>query len=153
MPSRLWTFSTEPYVGLEPMNHEIMTWARVKSQTLNWLSHRGTPIVTLIIVSFRLLPCKITLLHFVINKVSCGELLWDSTNTLSLFKLLPTSNYLLMVLASISSRDDNCQMVISHARISSTFINWFSTHMTVFPSLSSFTYYLHQRLMNSYFIQ
>ena len=27
--SRLWAVSTETDVGLEPMNHEIMTWAKV----------------------------------------------------------------------------------------------------------------------------
>ena len=36
--------STEPDAGLELMNHEIMTWAKIKSQTLNRLSHPGTPI-------------------------------------------------------------------------------------------------------------
>ena len=33
--SRLHTVSAEPDVGLELMNHEIMTWAKLKSQTLN----------------------------------------------------------------------------------------------------------------------
>ena len=33
--SRLWAFSTEPYVGLKPMNFEIMTWAEVGHWT-NW---------------------------------------------------------------------------------------------------------------------
>ena len=32
------------HMGLEPTNHEIMTWAETKSQTLNWLSHPGTPL-------------------------------------------------------------------------------------------------------------
>ena len=27
-------------------NHETMTWAEVKSQTINWLSHPGTPLIT-----------------------------------------------------------------------------------------------------------
>ena len=35
--------STEPDVGLELMNREIMTWA---SRTLNRLSHPGAPKVT-----------------------------------------------------------------------------------------------------------
>ena len=35
--------NVEPNVGLEPMNREIMTWAEMKSQTLNPLSHTGTP--------------------------------------------------------------------------------------------------------------
>ena len=26
--------------GLKPMNHEVMTWAKIKSQTLNQLSHQ-----------------------------------------------------------------------------------------------------------------
>ena len=38
IPSRLHTVS----VGLEPTNHEIMTWAEIKNQALNWLSHPGT---------------------------------------------------------------------------------------------------------------
>ena len=33
IPSRLRTVSAEPYVGLELMNHEIMTWAETKSQS------------------------------------------------------------------------------------------------------------------------
>ena len=28
---------------LDLTNHEIMTWAQIKSQTLNWLSHPGAP--------------------------------------------------------------------------------------------------------------
>ena len=32
----------EPDTGLEPTNHEIMTWAKIKRQTLNRLSHPGT---------------------------------------------------------------------------------------------------------------
>ena len=39
--SRLWAFSTEPVVGLEPTKRKIMTWAEVG--TLNWLSHPGAP--------------------------------------------------------------------------------------------------------------
>ena len=39
--SRLWAVSTESNAGLEPMNCEIMRW----SQTLNQLSHPGTPIL------------------------------------------------------------------------------------------------------------
>ena len=30
-------------MGIELTNHEIMTWAKTKSQTLNWLSHSGAP--------------------------------------------------------------------------------------------------------------
>ena len=33
----------ETNVGLNPMNHEIMTWTEIKSQMLNGLSHPGTP--------------------------------------------------------------------------------------------------------------
>ena len=33
--SRLWAVRTEPNVGLEPMNCEIMTWAEVGRST-NW---------------------------------------------------------------------------------------------------------------------
>ena len=35
--------STEPDVGHEPMNCEIMTWAKTNSWMLNWLSHPGVP--------------------------------------------------------------------------------------------------------------
>ena len=39
--SRLRAVSTEPDVGLELTNHEIMTWAEVRHLT-NW-AHEGTP--------------------------------------------------------------------------------------------------------------
>ena len=42
VPSRLCTASTEPDMGLDLMNHEIMTWAKIKSLRLNWLSHPST---------------------------------------------------------------------------------------------------------------
>ena len=42
--SRLWAVSTEPDAGLELTNCEIMTWAEIKSQTPDRLSHPGTPI-------------------------------------------------------------------------------------------------------------
>ena len=41
IPSRLSAVSTEPNIGLDPMNHEIMTWAEIKSWTLYWLSRPG----------------------------------------------------------------------------------------------------------------
>ena len=41
--SRLCTVSTEPDEGLNLTNHEIMTWAEIKSQTLTRLSHPCTP--------------------------------------------------------------------------------------------------------------
>ena len=37
------TVSTELAVELDPRNREIMTWAEIKSQMLNWLSHPGAP--------------------------------------------------------------------------------------------------------------
>ena len=42
---RLQAVSTEPDAGLELINCEIMTRAQTKSQTLNLLSHPGTPIL------------------------------------------------------------------------------------------------------------
>ena len=33
----------EPEVELNPRNLEIMTWAKIKSQKLNWLNHPGIP--------------------------------------------------------------------------------------------------------------
>ena len=41
--SRLCAVSAEPDVGFDLMNHEILTWAKIKSQMINWLSHPGTP--------------------------------------------------------------------------------------------------------------
>ena len=43
IPSRFHTISTEPYVGLDLTNCENTTWAEIKSQTLNQLSHPGAP--------------------------------------------------------------------------------------------------------------
>ena len=40
------------WCGLEPMNYEIMTWTEIKSWTLNWLSHPGTPPHYTLICSF-----------------------------------------------------------------------------------------------------
>ena len=38
------SLSVEPDLGLNPRTHAIMTWAKTKSWTLNWLSHLGTPV-------------------------------------------------------------------------------------------------------------
>ena len=38
IPRRLHTVRTEPDLGLHPTNCEIMTWVKIKSQTLNQLS-------------------------------------------------------------------------------------------------------------------
>ena len=38
------TLSAKPDVRLKLVNHEIMTWAETKSQLLNRLNHRGTPV-------------------------------------------------------------------------------------------------------------
>ena len=43
IPSRLHTASTEPDVGLEPINCEMMTSAETNSRTLNRRSHPGAP--------------------------------------------------------------------------------------------------------------
>ena len=40
---RICTVSAESDAGFEPMNHEIMTWAKIKSPMLNWWSHSGAP--------------------------------------------------------------------------------------------------------------
>ena len=42
-PSRFHTVGSEPNMGLELMNHEIVTWAKIKSRTLNRLRHPGAP--------------------------------------------------------------------------------------------------------------
>ena len=44
IPSRLCAVSTEPNTGLEVTNREIMTRAKIKSLTLNRLSHPGAPV-------------------------------------------------------------------------------------------------------------
>ena len=41
IPSRLNAVSTEPTMWLDLMNCEIMTWAKIKNQMLNSLSHPG----------------------------------------------------------------------------------------------------------------
>ena len=43
IPSRLLAVSTEPNAGLDVANCETVTWAKIKSQTLNLLSHPGAP--------------------------------------------------------------------------------------------------------------
>ena len=43
IPSRFHAISTEPDVGLEPTNQEIMTWDETKGWLLNQLSHPGDP--------------------------------------------------------------------------------------------------------------
>ena len=45
IPSRLHAVSMKPNVGLDFTNCEIMTWAKIKRQTLNQLSHPGAPSV------------------------------------------------------------------------------------------------------------
>ena len=42
IPSRFHSINTQPIVELELTNCEIMTWAKINSQTLNWLHHPGT---------------------------------------------------------------------------------------------------------------
>ena len=41
IPSMFHTVSEQPYEGLNPMNCEIMTLAKIKSRVFNWLSHPG----------------------------------------------------------------------------------------------------------------
>ena len=43
IPTRIHAVSPEPNLGLNPMNHEIMTSAKIKSGTLNQLSDPGAP--------------------------------------------------------------------------------------------------------------
>ena len=49
IPSRLCTISAEPNAGLEFMNCEIMTWAKINSQTFNLPSHPDDPIFVLLV--------------------------------------------------------------------------------------------------------
>ena len=39
IPSKLCAFSAESDTGLDPMNHEIMHWAKIKNQILSRLNH------------------------------------------------------------------------------------------------------------------
>ena len=43
IPSRLCNVNAEPHMETQLRNREIVTWAQVKSQPLNWLSHPGVP--------------------------------------------------------------------------------------------------------------
>ena len=43
-PRRCLTVRAEPNAGLDLTNREIMTWAKIKSWTLNRLSHPGAPV-------------------------------------------------------------------------------------------------------------
>ena len=45
------TLSVEPNTWLDPMNPEILNGVKIKSQTLNRLSHPGAPILSLLITS------------------------------------------------------------------------------------------------------
>ena len=57
IPSRLHTVSAEPDVGLNPMNSEFMTWAEIKSGTLNWLSHPGALRERIFFFFFQYMKC------------------------------------------------------------------------------------------------
>ena len=46
IPTRLCIVSSEPHVGLKPMNHEIMSWGETESWMLKQLSHPDTPLLT-----------------------------------------------------------------------------------------------------------
>ena len=52
--SRLWAISPEPNVGLKPMNHEIMTWAEVRSST-DWATQEPQ-FITIIILEHSIAP-------------------------------------------------------------------------------------------------
>ena len=56
--SRLHSVSTEPNVGFELTNRKIMTWAEIKSGTLNWLSLPGDPKALISKESFRFRATK-----------------------------------------------------------------------------------------------
>ena len=47
IPSRVWSCA-EPLSGLHLTNCEIMTWAKIKSPTVNQLSHPGAPSLLLL---------------------------------------------------------------------------------------------------------
>ena len=41
--SRFWAVSTEPEAGLEPTDHELMTWAEIRCLT-NWATQASQPV-------------------------------------------------------------------------------------------------------------
>ena len=51
IPSRLCSVSTELDEGLDLTNCKLMTWAEIKSQSLNQLSHTGAPALLSLFVS------------------------------------------------------------------------------------------------------
>ena len=55
--------STESDVGLDLTNSGIMTWTEIKSQTLTWLSHSGTPQIIYILMNFVFIYRKHILIH------------------------------------------------------------------------------------------
>ena len=77
VPSRLHAASAESDLGLKLPNCEITTWAEIKSQMLNWLSHPGAPF-------FLHILDRLCLLCFVSLPIPTVFLVWSH----SLFFLL-----------------------------------------------------------------
>ena len=63
IPSRFRVVNTEPHVGLDLMNGEIMTSAEIKSGTLNCMSHPGAPSRPLHSKGRTFLPCYLISIH------------------------------------------------------------------------------------------
>ena len=65
--------NTEPIAGLCLMTHEIMTWAKIRNRTLNWLSHPDT---LMLLTSFgplsHLCICKYPILFYSLSSVRSG---------------------------------------------------------------------------------
>ena len=64
IPSRLHTDSTEPDVGLELTNREIVTCAEVKSRTLN---HPGAPVTKSFINAFAFTIVMASFIYFILS--------------------------------------------------------------------------------------
>ena len=52
LQSRFHAVSAKSYTGLDLTNHEIMTWAKIKSRILNQLSDPGTPCFCFLTILF-----------------------------------------------------------------------------------------------------
>ena len=125
--SRLYTDSREPDVGLKPMNHEIMTWAKIKSRTLNQLSHPGAPIFILSVS----LHVPVTTISLVNSKIEREE---ETSQGLTMSLLLKWQSHPF----TISYRNFPWLAIISHSLWSRMFslVCWFGIQK--FTNLGSF---------------
>ena len=72
--------STEPDMGLDPTAFEITTWAKIKSQILNWRSHPGTLFSKCVFTSSypSLLTVQWTCSSSSDSFLKCGSWMWST---------------------------------------------------------------------------